>query len=110
MGIGLRAHLLEDVPKWIKTVNRKPQLALHFDVLVTTPNRLVYLLKSKPAVITLKNTEWLVIDESDKLFEAHVTGGFRDQASLLITRTRFFPSIKSQPCWCRRLCSDLISY
>ena len=82
--MGLRAHLLEDVPKWIKTLKAKPKLTQRFDVLVTTPNRLVFLLKSKPAVVTLKPVEWLVIDESDKLFEAHVTGGFRDQVRLFL--------------------------
>ena len=67
------------MPKIVKKFRQKPGLALRFDVLVTTPNRLVYLLDSKPAVVSLSAVDWLVIDESDKLFEAQVDGGFRDQ-------------------------------
>ncbi|OQV20856.1 putative ATP-dependent RNA helicase DDX52 [Hypsibius exemplaris] len=82
-GIGLRAHLLEDVPKVIKKFKAKPSLALQFDVLITTPNRLVFLLKDKTSIASLKQAEWLIIDESDKLFEAHIKGGFRDQLAVI---------------------------
>lgn len=49
-----------------------------FDILITTPNRLVFLLKQEPAVLSLKSVQWLIVDESDKLFEAGPRG-FRDQ-------------------------------
>uniref|UniRef100_A0A146MG33 Probable ATP-dependent RNA helicase DDX52 n=1 Tax=Lygus hesperus TaxID=30085 RepID=A0A146MG33_LYGHE len=49
-----------------------------FDVLISTPNRLIHLLRLKPDLINLRSVEWLVVDESDKLFEAG-TRGFRDQ-------------------------------
>lgn len=40
--------------------------------------RLVYMLQQNPPEISLKSVEFLIIDESDKLFEAGVRG-FRDQ-------------------------------
>ena len=40
--------------------------------------RLVFMLQQNPPEISLKNVDFLIIDESDKLFEAGVRG-FRDQ-------------------------------
>ena len=53
------------------------------DILVTTPNRLVYMINSGEA--SLKNVEWLVVDESDKLFETTGRGetSFRDQLATI---------------------------
>ena len=42
--------------------------------------RLVYMLQQSPPEISLKHVEFLIIDESDKLFEAGVRG-FRDQVT-----------------------------
>uniref|UniRef100_A0A2K6L030 ATP-dependent RNA helicase n=1 Tax=Rhinopithecus bieti TaxID=61621 RepID=A0A2K6L030_RHIBE len=57
------------------------------NILVTTPNRLIYLLKQDPPGIDLTSVEWLVVDESDKLFEDGKTG-FRDQlASIFLACT-----------------------
>ena len=76
------------------------------DILITTPNRLVYLLNQEPPTISLKrylyplvkfsnlylkifidfkifsSVEWLIVDESDKLFETGVRG-FRDQLAVI---------------------------
>jgi len=46
------------------------------DLLITVPNRVVYLLREDK--IKLNKIEWLVVDESDKLFEIGERG-FRDQ-------------------------------
>ena len=51
------------------------------DILVTTPNRLVYMLNNEE--ITLKNVEWLVVDESDKLFENSGKSAFREQLATI---------------------------
>ncbi|XP_017785320.1 PREDICTED: probable ATP-dependent RNA helicase DDX52 [Nicrophorus vespilloides] len=48
------------------------------DILVTTPNRLCYLLKSDPPAISLSFVEWVVVDEADKFFE-EVGRSFKDQ-------------------------------
>ncbi|PSN41807.1 hypothetical protein C0J52_07846 [Blattella germanica] len=75
-GTGLRCHIIS---KANQAANKfGPQSSQRFDILVTTPNRLVYLLQQDPPVLSLKNVEWLIVDESDKLFEAGPKG-FRDQ-------------------------------
>jgi len=75
-GRGLRCHVIENVSKAIQKFG--PKSSQRFDILVTTPNRLVHLLEQEPPGISLKNVEWLVVDESDKLFEEGHQG-FRDQ-------------------------------
>ncbi|XP_072164075.1 probable ATP-dependent RNA helicase DDX52 [Diadema setosum] len=75
-GSGLRIHTIEHGAKAMQKFG--PKTAQKFDILVTTPNRLVYLLQQDPPAINLSNVEWLIVDESDKLFEEGKTG-FRDQ-------------------------------
>lgn len=69
----LRAYVIDKVQKFQKS-SRKG------DILVTTPNRLVYLLQQD--IVSLRNVEWLIVDESDKLFEAGPKG-FRDQLAAI---------------------------
>lgn len=76
-GLGIRAFIISNVNKAKEKFG--PQSAKKFDVLITTPNRLVYLLKeANGPPLNLSNVEWLVVDESDRLFEAG-KHGFRDQ-------------------------------
>ncbi|XP_022085857.1 probable ATP-dependent RNA helicase DDX52 [Acanthaster planci] len=79
-GRGLRIHLIESTAKAAKKFS--PEASQKFDILVTTPNRLVYLLKQEPPGIKLNSVEWLIVDESDKLFEEGKTG-FRDQLATI---------------------------
>ncbi|BFZ07090.1 hypothetical protein BsWGS_10129 [Bradybaena similaris] len=71
-GLGLRSCYIEKE----STVLKKSKE--NFDILVTTPNRLVFMLQQEPPLVDVSNVEWLVVDESDKLFEAGKRG-FRDQ-------------------------------
>ncbi|XP_060079542.1 probable ATP-dependent RNA helicase DDX52 [Ylistrum balloti] len=73
-GRGFRIHYIEKASTAIKKFG--PKSSQKFDVLVSTPNRLVYMLKQD--CLRLNSVEWLVVDESDKLFEEGKTG-FRDQ-------------------------------
>ncbi|XP_071448067.1 probable ATP-dependent RNA helicase DDX52 isoform X2 [Hetaerina americana] len=75
-GRGFRIHIISKISQAIKKFG--PDSSKKFDILITTPNRLVYLLKQEPPAISLKNVEWLIVDESDKLFETGIKG-FRDQ-------------------------------
>ncbi|KAL4237336.1 DEAD (Asp-Glu-Ala-Asp) box polypeptide 52 [Mactra antiquata] len=78
-GIGFRIQYIDktgtDFAK-VKKVTKK------CDVLVSTPNRLIYLIQQQPQVISLSSVQWLVVDESDKLFEEGKSG-FRDQLAAI---------------------------
>ncbi|KAJ0176385.1 hypothetical protein K1T71_007564 [Dendrolimus kikuchii] len=51
------------------------------DIVISTPNRLCYLLNQDAVNITLEKIRWLIIDEADKLFEgsADQESDFRQQ-------------------------------
>lgn len=84
-GTGFRIHMIHKAAVAAKKFG--PRSSKKFDILVTTPNRLIYLLKQDPPGIDLTSVEWLVVDESDKLFEDGKTG-FRDQlASIFLACT-----------------------
>jgi len=76
-GSGLRAHMLGKVKEGGGGT-------VKHDILVSPPNRLVYLLSTSPPLLTLDKVEWLVVDEADKLFEAGVSG-FREQLGSIYT-------------------------
>ena len=75
--------------------------AITADVLVSTPNRLVYWLREDPDVLGF--TEHLVIDESDKLFEAG-SKGFREQ---LATVYRSCPNSVQRAMFSATLAADV---
>ncbi|XP_046840481.1 probable ATP-dependent RNA helicase DDX52 isoform X2 [Xenia sp. Carnegie-2017] len=77
-GKAFRIHILTKA----KEQNFGPKSNKHFDILVTTPSRLVHLLQQTPCAIQLENVEWLIFDEADKLFEEG-KNGFRDQISTI---------------------------
>lgn len=79
-GVGFRVHMINKGVEAVKKYG--PKSAKKFDILVTTPNRLIYLLNQDPPAINLSSVEWLVVDESDKLFEDGKTG-FREQLATI---------------------------
>ncbi|XP_072325782.1 probable ATP-dependent RNA helicase DDX52 isoform X2 [Scyliorhinus torazame] len=79
-GIGFRIHMINKTAEAAKKFG--PKTSSKFDILVTTPNRLIYLLKQEPPAVDLSRVEWLVVDESDKLFEGGKSG-FRDQLATI---------------------------
>lgn len=76
-GTGLRIHIIKNVKEAAVRFGRKSKGMK--DILVTTPNRLLYLLNTDPPSLRLKNLQWLVIDECDKLFEED----FREQLAFI---------------------------
>ncbi|XP_040575525.1 probable ATP-dependent RNA helicase DDX52 [Lepeophtheirus salmonis] len=52
------------------------------NVLISTPNTLVYLIKDGSS-LDLKSLEWLIVDESDKLFEDKGKASFREQLAVV---------------------------
>jgi len=77
-GTGLRPHYLGKVKE--KETPIKPK----HDILISPPNRLVYMINHDPPLVNLDKVEWLVVDEADKLFEAGATG-FREQLATIYT-------------------------
>ncbi|XP_053297880.1 probable ATP-dependent RNA helicase DDX52 isoform X2 [Pleuronectes platessa] len=114
-GIGFRVHIIDKASlaakKYGSQSNKK------YDILVSTPNRLVFLLNQDPPALDLSSVEWLVVDESDKLFEGGKTG-FREQLATVFlacsgskVRRAFFsatctPDVEQ---WCRLNLDNLVS-
>nr|XP_056721017.1 probable ATP-dependent RNA helicase DDX52 [Euleptes europaea] len=114
-GMGFRIHMIHKATQAAK--NFGPKSSHKFDILVTTPNRLIYLLKQDPPAIDLSRVEWLVVDESDKLFEDGKTG-FRDQlatiflacTSPLVKRAMFSATFAHDvEQWCKLNLDNVIS-
>ncbi|GBP15994.1 Probable ATP-dependent RNA helicase DDX52 [Eumeta japonica] len=58
------------------------------DIVISTPNRLCYLLNIENINITLDKVKWLIVDEADKMFEgsAEQDSDFRQQLEQIMTR------------------------
>ncbi|CAG9767505.1 unnamed protein product [Ceutorhynchus assimilis] len=80
-GKGFRIHILSKINKALNQYG--PKSNQKFDILITTPNRLCFLLKQDPPAIQLSSIQWLVIDEADKLFEDG-SRSFRDQLDQIL--------------------------
>uniref|UniRef100_A0A3Q1CTR2 ATP-dependent RNA helicase n=1 Tax=Amphiprion ocellaris TaxID=80972 RepID=A0A3Q1CTR2_AMPOC len=114
-GVGFRVHIIDKASLAAKKYG--PQSNKKYDILVSTPNRLIFLLKQDPPAIDLSSVEWLVVDESDKLFEDGKTG-FREQLATIFlacsgakVRRAFFsatctPDVEQ---WCRLNLDNLVS-
>lgn len=114
-GVGFRVHIIEKASLAAKKYG--PQSNKKYDILVSTPNRLVFLLKQDPPALDLSSVEWLVVDESDKLFEGGKTG-FREQLAAVFlacsgsnVRRAFFSATCSPDVeqWCRLNLDNLVS-
>ncbi|XP_028824501.1 probable ATP-dependent RNA helicase DDX52 [Denticeps clupeoides] len=114
-GLGFRIHMINKGHDATKKFG--PKSAKKFDVLVTTPNRLVYLLKQEPPAADLSSVQWLVVDESDKLFEDGRTG-FRDQLAAIFqacSSSQVRRALYSATCapdveqWCQLHLDNLVS-
>ncbi len=78
---GLRVLVLDNASKAAKKFT--PEAAVKYDILVSTPNRLVYMLEEEGSCpLLMGSVEWLIVDESDKLFEAGPRG-FREQLGVI---------------------------
>ncbi|XP_031728546.1 putative ATP-dependent RNA helicase DDX52 [Anarrhichthys ocellatus] len=114
-GTGFRVHIMDKASLAAKKYG--PQSNKKYDILVSTPNRLVFLLKQDPPALDLSSVEWLVVDESDKLFEGGKTG-FREQLAavfLACSGSKVHRAFFSATCtpdveqWCRLNLDNLVS-
>ncbi|KAB5548700.1 hypothetical protein PHYPO_G00058590 [Pangasianodon hypophthalmus] len=114
-GVGFRVHMINKGVDAAKKYG--PKSAKKFDILVTTPNRLIYLLNQDPPAVDLSSVEWLVVDESDKLFEDGKTG-FREQLATIflactspkVRRALFSATFTTEvEQWCKLNLDNLVS-
>ncbi|XP_037324133.2 probable ATP-dependent RNA helicase DDX52 [Pungitius pungitius] len=114
-GVGFRVHIIDKASLAAKKYG--PQSNKKYDILVSTPNRLVFLLKQDPPALDLSSVEWLIVDESDKLFEGGKSG-FREQLAAVflacsgsMVRRAFFSATCSPDVeqWCRLNLDNLVS-
>ncbi|XP_003703115.1 DExD-box helicase 52 isoform X2 [Megachile rotundata] len=75
-GYDFRVHIISKINQALTAYG--PKSSQKFDILITTPRRIIFLLSQDPPAISFKNVEWLIVDEADKLFEDG-TRCFRDQ-------------------------------
>uniref|UniRef100_A0A182K0R7 Probable ATP-dependent RNA helicase DDX52 n=1 Tax=Anopheles christyi TaxID=43041 RepID=A0A182K0R7_9DIPT len=80
--MNLRTHVIQTVDDPKKS-DYSFASGRNYDILVTTPNRICYLLSQSPPKIDLTNIQWVVIDEADKLFEDS-KNSFRDQLDTVL--------------------------
>ncbi|KAL1488193.1 hypothetical protein ABEB36_015150 [Hypothenemus hampei] len=80
-GRSFRIHIISKINKALNQYG--PKSNKKYDILITTPNRLCYLLKQDPPAIQLSNIQWLIIDEADKLFEEG-SRSFREQLQQIL--------------------------
>uniref|UniRef100_A0A667XYI8 Probable ATP-dependent RNA helicase DDX52 n=1 Tax=Myripristis murdjan TaxID=586833 RepID=A0A667XYI8_9TELE len=114
-GLGFRVHIIDKASLAAKKYG--PQSNKKYDILVSTPNRLIFLLQQDPPALDLSTVEWLVVDESDKLFEDGKTG-FREQLAtvfLACSNPKVRRAFYSATCtadveqWCRLNLDNLVS-
>ncbi|KAF7266128.1 hypothetical protein GWI33_020500 [Rhynchophorus ferrugineus] len=80
-GRGFKIHIISKIKKALTQYGSKSNKK--YDILITTPNRLCFLLNQEPPAIDLSSIQWLVIDEADKLFEDG-SRSFRDQLQQIL--------------------------
>jgi len=81
-GVNLRVHALTKAKASGGAFTGGASGSQRYDVLISTPNRLVHMLSMEPPAVRLDRVEWLVFDEGDKLFEAG-DSGFREQVAAI---------------------------
>ncbi|PBC26216.1 ATP-dependent RNA helicase [Apis cerana cerana] len=75
-GYNFKIHIINKINQALNKYG--PKSSQKFDILITTPKRIIYLLNQDPPAISFNNVEWLIVDEVDKLFEDGIRC-FRDQ-------------------------------
>ncbi|GAB0099135.1 RNA helicase [Sergentomyia squamirostris] len=78
-GVNLKLHMITKTQKAEEMYS--PEKTQRFDVLISTPNRICFLLGE--GLLDLTKIQWLVIDEADKLFEEG-KNSFRKQLDQIV--------------------------
>ncbi|XP_073955853.1 DExD-box helicase 52 [Choristoneura fumiferana] len=117
-GTELRCSVVRNIKE--SKVKEREATIRRSDIVISTPNRLCYLLNRDSVNISLNKIRWLIIDEADKLFEGSPdeTSAFRQQleqimeASASRARRMAMFSATHTPAvakWCRHNMRGLIN-
>ncbi|KPM09890.1 ATP-dependent RNA helicase DDX52-like protein [Sarcoptes scabiei] len=79
-GTGLRVHLIKNINLAKKKFSLESKLK--YDILITTPKRLQFLLGIDSPLINIQSLEWLIVDECDRLFQTT----FLEQLSSIVNQ------------------------
>ncbi|XP_076302286.1 putative ATP-dependent RNA helicase DDX52 [Lasioglossum baleicum] len=79
-GYNFRVHIISKINQALNKYG--PKSSQKFDILISTPKRIIYLLNQDPPAISFNNVEWLIVDEVDKMFEDG-TRSFRNQLEII---------------------------
>ncbi|XP_076170038.1 DExD-box helicase 52 isoform X2 [Ptiloglossa arizonensis] len=114
-GYNFRVHIISKINQALSKYG--PKSSQKFDILITTPKRIIFLLNQDPPAVSLSNVKWLIVDEADKLFEDG-TRCFRDQLGEITKactneslRTAMFSATNTPIVtkWCRHNLKRLIT-
>ncbi|KAH8380454.1 hypothetical protein KR009_010751, partial [Drosophila setifemur] len=77
---GLRTHFISKVSE--AKQKHGAECKQRYDILVSTPNRVRFLLQQQPPLLDLSQVEWFVLDEADRLMEEG-QNNFKEQLDVI---------------------------
>ncbi|XP_052844650.1 LOW QUALITY PROTEIN: probable ATP-dependent RNA helicase DDX52 [Drosophila gunungcola] len=77
---GLRTHFISKVSE--AKQKHGAECKQRYDILVSTPNRVRFLLQQEPPLLDLSHVEWFVLDEADRLMEEG-QNNFKEQLDVI---------------------------
>ncbi|XP_034481464.1 probable ATP-dependent RNA helicase DDX52 [Drosophila innubila] len=111
---GLRTHFISKVSE--ARQQHGPDCKQKYDILISTPNRVRFLLQQQPPLLDFKGIEWFVLDEADRLMEEG-QNNFKEQLDDIYTacthaqkRVAFFSATYTVPVakWALRHLKNLV--
>lgn len=111
---GLRTHFISKVSEAHQ--QHGPDCKQKYDILISTPNRVRFLLQQEPPLLDFKGIEWFVLDEADRLMEEG-QNNFKEQLDDIYTacshaqkRVAFFSATYTVPVakWALRHLKNLV--
>ncbi|KAH8261223.1 hypothetical protein KR044_005636, partial [Drosophila immigrans] len=111
---GLRTHIISKASE--AQQHYGPECKQKYDILVSTPNRVRFLLQQQPPLLDFKGIEWFVLDEADRLMEEG-KNNFKEQLDVIYEacthsqkRVAFFSATYTVPVakWALRHLKNLV--
>ncbi|CAG4982634.1 unnamed protein product [Colias eurytheme] len=112
----LRCSVIKSIK--LSKVKEREATVRKSDIVISTPNRLCYMLAQENCSVTLDKVQWLIIDEADKMFEGSIdeVATFRQQLGTVLSacssaRVGMFSATHTPAVakWARRTVRGLVS-